>query len=77
MQRLFSRSPERPGEVEMEPLSLAPVKCSDLAVDCPVEPEGTSERELIRQLIEYTKSSHNTPVLTADTPYRLRNRIKK
>ncbi|MDD1700722.1 MAG: DUF1059 domain-containing protein [Methanoregula sp.] len=69
--------PGRTGTDEMERMSLASIKCRDLAMDCSFEAKGTTEREIIRQLIEHTESAPNIPVLTADALYRLKKGIKK
>ena len=46
-------------------------------MDCSFEVKGTTERELIRQLIEHMESEHNIPVLTADVLFRIKKGIKK
>jgi predicted small metal-binding protein len=76
MLSVFS-DPGRTGTDEVEPLPLASVKCRDLAMDCSFEASGTSEREVIRQLLEHMESEHSIPVLTADALYRLKKGIKK
>jgi predicted small metal-binding protein len=76
MLSLFS-DPGRTGTDEVEPLPLASVKCRDLAMDCSFEASGTSERDVIRQLLEHMESEHSIPVLTADALYRLKKGIKK
>jgi predicted small metal-binding protein len=67
----------RPGSDEMERIPLASIKCGDLGMDCSFEVKGTTEREIIRQLIEHIESEHNIPVLTADTLFRIKKGIKK
>jgi predicted small metal-binding protein len=76
MLSLFS-DPGRTGTDELEPLPLASVKCRDLAMDCSFEAKGTTEREIIRQLLEHMESEPSIPVLTADALYRLKKGIKK
>jgi len=65
------------GSDEMGPAPLASIKCRDLGMDCSFEAKGTTEREIIRQLIEHMESEHTIPVLTADSLYRLKKEIKK
>jgi len=67
----------RAGSDEMERSSLASIKCGDLGMDCSFEVKGTTEREIIRQLIEHMESEHNIPVLTADVLFRIKKGIKK
>jgi predicted small metal-binding protein len=67
----------RTGSKEMERISLASVKCGDLGMDCFFEVKGTTEQELIRNLIEHMESEHNIPVLTADVLFRIKKGIKK
>ena len=69
--------PGRTGTVEMERMSLASVKCRDLAMDCSFEAKGTTEQEVIRQMIEHMELAHDIPVLTEDAIYRLKKGIKK
>ena len=61
----------------MERSPLDSIKCGDLGMDCFFEVKGTTERELIRQLIEHMESEHNIPVLTADLLLRIKKGIKK
>lgn len=77
MQSLLHEYPGKTGADELEPVSLASVKCSDLAMDCSFEARGTSQREVIRQLIEHMESEHSIPVLTAEAMYRFKKAIKK
>jgi len=77
MQSLLYKHPGRTGSDEMERMSLASVKCRDLAMDCSFEARGTTEQEIIRQIIEHTESVHNIPVLSAEALYRLKKGIKK
>ena len=67
----------RAGPDAMERSPLASIKCGDLGMDCSFEVKGTTERELIRQLIEHMESEHNIPVLTADVLLRIKKGIKK
>jgi predicted small metal-binding protein len=76
MQSLLHDYPGKTGADELEPVSLASVKCSDPAMDCSFEAKGTTEREIIRQLIDHMESEHNIPVLTAEAMYRFKKAIK-
>jgi predicted small metal-binding protein len=76
MQSLFGY-PGWTGTDEMERMSLACVKCRDMAMDCSFEARGTTEREVIRQMLEHMESEHDIPVLTADALYRLKKGMKK
>jgi predicted small metal-binding protein len=67
----------RKGSDEIERITFASIKCIDLGMDCSFEVKGTTEREIIRQLIEHIESEHNIPVLTADTLFRIKKRLKK
>jgi predicted small metal-binding protein len=75
MQSLFNNG--RIGSNELEPVPLASIKCRDLGMDCSFEAKGATEREIIRHLIEHIESEHDNPVLTADTLFRMKKRIKK
>jgi asparagine synthase (glutamine-hydrolysing) len=57
--------------------SIVSIKCRDLVMDCSFEAKGTTEREIIRHLIEHTESAYNIPVLTADVLFRIKKGIKK
>ena len=76
MLSLFS-DPGRMGTDEVEPFPLASVKCKDLAMDCSFEASGTTEREIIRKLIDHMESENNLPVLTTEAMYRFKKAIKK
>lgn len=67
----------RPGSDEMERIPLASIKCGDLGMDCSFEVKGTTEREIIRQLLSHMESEHAIPVLTADVLFRIKKGIKK
>jgi len=77
MQSLLSKHLGSTESDEMERMSLASIKCRDLAMDCSFEAKGTTGREIIRQFPEHAESAHNIPVLTAETLYRLKKGIKK
>jgi predicted small metal-binding protein len=67
----------RAGSDEMERIPLASFKCGDLGMDCSFEVKGTTEREIIRQLLSHLESEHTIPVLTADVLFRIKKGIKK
>jgi predicted small metal-binding protein len=67
----------REGPDEMERIPLASITCGDLGMDCSYKVKGTTERELIRQLLSHMESEHNIPVLTADVLFRIKKGIKK
>ena len=69
--------PGRIGSDELEPKLLASVKCRDLGMDCSFEAKGTTEQDIIRQLIEHIESVHDIPVLTADALFRIKKEVKE
>ena len=72
-----SLSEGRKGLDEMDPIPFASIKCGDLGMDCSFVVNGTTEREIIRQLIEHIESEHKIPVLTADVLFRIKKGITK
>jgi predicted small metal-binding protein len=68
---------ERTGADNMERVSLASVKCRDLAMDCSFEAKRTTGQEIIRQLIEHTETYPDFPVLSAEALYQLKKGIMK
>jgi predicted small metal-binding protein len=77
MQSLLHDYSGKKGAGELESGSLASVKCNDLAIDCPFEAKGTTEREIIRQLIDHLESEHNISVLTAEALFQFKKAITK
>ena len=70
-------NPSNYGDDESPQRSIVSLKCRDLAMDCSFKAKGTTEREIIRQIIEHIESAYNIPVLTADVLFRIKKGIKK
>jgi predicted small metal-binding protein len=52
-------------------------RCMDIGLDCPFEVKGKTKTQLMREFIEHAESTHNIPVLSAETLLKIKDSLNK